>query len=420
MSQYNTANGLVNRKAEFIPPQYNFKFFKPGDKGVVKKIKRSEIPFIVDKDTQILLEGKKGNIYDANYLEGPFFEEQNILEIIEDNKNNNDIYDLNKNNVVIFDNKNNKNLKKNPNGKISIYDNGMLKKSLSSKSSEKGFIKIKKVNPKKNLDMGMEEFRDDEIRNVDNTTSIYNLMKREHTFLRVPYEKYMSKNHPNVLATLLAEIADKIYIMKIFIFLKKFEILSVHLSLYMFYHVLVLSLLCGFFTIKVIKKIWAESNYPTINFYLLYGLITHIIIWIIYRIFLLVLDNQDKIRALVRQDHYVDKIKESMDETNLNKQKDSINEKYSDLMKKIKIQTLVFYLVVTALTILCFIYLVSFFAVYTGTKSKVLKAYYISLIEIVLIKIVYGLSLGSLRIASDSNELKSLYNFVYIFDKYVS
>jgi hypothetical protein len=291
---------------------------------------------------------------------------------------------------------------------------------LSSKSSEKGFIKIKKVNPIKNMDMGMEEFRDDEIRNVDNTTSIYNLMKREHTFLRVPYEKYMSKNHPNVLATLLAEIADKIYIMKIFIFLKKFEILSVHLSLYMFYHVLVLSLLCGFFTIKVIKKIWAESNYPTINFYLLYGLITHIIIWIIYRIFLLVLDNQDKIRALVRQDHYVDKIKESMDETNLNKQKDSINEKYSDLMKKIKIQTLVFYLVVTALTILCFIYLVSFFAVYTGTKSKVLKAYYISLIEIVLIKIVYGLSLGSLRIASDSNELKSLYNFVYIFDKYVS
>ena len=109
-----------------------------------------------------------------------------------------------------------------------------------------------------------------------------------------------------------------------------------------------------------------------------------------------------------------------MDETNLNKQKEIINEKYSDLMKKIKIQTAAFYLVVIVLTALCFIYLVSFFAIYTGTKSRVLKAYYISLIEIVLIKLVYGLILGSLRIAADSNELKKLYNFVYILDKYVS
>ena len=89
-------------------------------------------------------------------------------------------------------------------------------------------------------------------------------------------------------------------------------------------------------------------------------------------------------------------------------------------MKKIKIQTAAFYLVVIVLTALCFIYLVSFFAIYTGTKSRVLKAYYISLIEIVLIKLVYGLILGSLRIAADSNELKKLYNFVYILDKYVS
>ena len=110
----------------------------------------------------------------------------------------------------------------------------------------------------------------------------------------------------------------------------------------MFYHVLVLSLICGFFTIKVIKKIWEEANYPTINFYLLYGVITHIIIWIIYRLFILVLDNQDKIRALVKQDNYVDKIKESMDETNLNKQKEIINEKYSDLMKKISFMLYLF------------------------------------------------------------------------------
>ena len=136
--------------------------------------------------------------------------------------------------------------------------------------------------------------------------------------------------------------------------------------------------------------------------------------------FILVLDNQDKIRALAKLNSDVESSKESMDENYYNEQRDQINEKYKDLMKKIKIQTAVFYLIIIPLTALCFIYLVSFFAIYTGTKGKVFKAYYISLIEIVLIKFVYGLSLGSLRIAADRNELKSLYNFVYILDKYVS
>ena len=93
------------------------------------------------------------------------------------------------------------------------------------------------------------------------------------------YEKYISKSHPNILSIFLAEILDKIYLIKIFIFLKKFELLSMHISLYLFYHILLLSLLCGFFTINVIKRIWEESNYPSINFYLLYGLISHIIIY---------------------------------------------------------------------------------------------------------------------------------------------
>ena len=96
---------------------------------------------------------------------------------------------------------------------------------------------------------------DDEIKNIDNITSIYTLIKREHTFLRMPYEKYLSKKHPNFLAIILAEILVKIYLIKIFIFLKKFEILSIQFALYIFYHILILSLLCGFFTIKTIKKI---------------------------------------------------------------------------------------------------------------------------------------------------------------------
>ena len=204
----------------------------------------------------------------------------------------------------------------------------------------------------------------------------------------------------------------------------------------MFYHILLLSLLCGFFTIKTIKKIWEDSNYPNMNFYLLYGFLANIIIWIIYRIFILLLDNQDKIRALVKL--YNDSMnqispREKMEENRElndnenynnkeidNNKQDLINEKYEDLVNKIKIQTAIFYIIILLLTGFCFIYLVSFFAIYTGTKGKVLKAYYISIIEIILIKFVYGLCLGSLRIAGEGNELKSLYNFVYYCDKYLS
>ena len=262
-------------------------------------------------------------------------------------------------------------------------------------------------------------------------------MRREHTYLRVTYEKYISKSHPNIFATFLAEILDKIYFIKIFIFLKKFDIFSIHLALYMFYHILLLSLLCAFFTVDTIKKIWEESDFPTMNFYLLYGLLSNIIVWIFYRIFCLLMDNQDKIRSLVKlhkesMNNNSSRIKmeenneiNNDNEINNNKnnnmnQQDVINEKYEELVKKIKIQTIIFYVVILLLSGLCYIYLVSFFAVYTGTKKRVLTAYYISIIEIILIKFVYGLCLASLRIAGEVNELKSLYKFVYIMDKYVS
>ena len=286
--------------------------------------------------------------------------------------------------------------------------------------------------------MTVEDYKEeDEIKNVDSITSIYNLMLREHTYLRVTYEKYIIKRHPNILATFLAEILDKIYFIRIFLFLKKFEILSIHIALYMFYHILLLSLLCGFFTIKTIKKIWEDSNYPSMNFYLLYGFLGNIIIWIIYRIFILLLDNQDRIRALVKlnQENYnvnnASRLKmgenndinnnenENNKENDINL-KDNINEKYEELLKKIKIQMIVFYIIVILITAFCFIYLVSFFGIYTGTKGKVFKIYYISIIEIILIKLVYGLCLASLRIAAEGNELKSLYKFVYYCDKYLS
>ena len=420
-------NAYSGMKAEFIPQEYNFKFFNQKDKGVVKKIKRSQIPFEINHDTKILLEGKTGIIYEDNYLEGPFYEDQNIIEIIDDVNNNNIYYNkiikyndnMNGNDITYMSNDNmmKRNTKNNKN-----EDQSKVKKRILSNniiSEEKELITIKKINPIKKEqqhDIIIENYNEDEeIKKIDDTTSIYNLMKKEHTYLRVIYEKYIAKRHPNVLSIFLAEILDKIYLIKIFIFLKKFDILSVHISLYMFCHLLLLSILCGFFTIKTIKNIWEDSNYPTLNFYLLYGFLSNIIVWIIYRIFSLMLDNQDKIRAFVKlsKDENKNKITENNDE-------DNINDKYKDLIKKIKIQIAVFYIIILLLTLLCFLYLVSFFAIYTGTKRKVFTAYYISIIEIILIKFVYGLCLASLRIASEGNELKSLYNVVCICDKYLA
>ena len=294
-----------------------------------------------------------------------------------------------------------------------------------SNTLEKDFIKIKKINPIENLKLSVVEYEDEEeTRKIDSRTSIYNLMKREHTYLRATYKLYISKRHPNILSIFLAEILDKIYFIKIFIFLKKFDILSIHISLYMFYHILLLSLLCGFFTIKTIKKIWEESNFPNMNFYLLYGFIANIIIWIIYRIFILMIDNQDRIRTLValnNENLNFNTSRDKLEDKNNNQQKEyNIDEKYEKLIKKIKIQTAVFYIIIIIVTFLCFTYLVSFFAVYTGTKKLVLQAYYISIIGIILIKFVYGLCLASLRIAAEGNEFKSLYDFVYICDKYIS
>ena len=423
---FSTNNFYKNKKAEFIPQKYNFKFFKPNDKGVVKKIQRTQIPFSVKADTKILLECKKDVIYGDDYLEGPFYEDQNIIEIIEDKNdekkiikyNNNDYNDNinNDDNSIKLKNKLNK-----KNEEVSRTKKRTITNNLNSE--EKDFITIKKINPinkaKLYNKITVEDYKEeDEIKKVDDTTSIYNLMKREHTYLRVTYEKYMAKNHPNILSIFLAEILDKIYFIKIFIFLKKFEIFSVQLALYMFYHILLLSLLCGFFTVSTIKKIWEDSNYPSMNFYLLYGFLGNLIIWAIYRIFSLMIDNQDRIRALVKLNSE-ENAKENEDD-NIDNNKETIKEKFEKLIKKIKIQTVVFYILILIITGFCFVYLVSFFAIYTGTKGKVFKAYYISIIEIILIKFVYGLCLASLRIGAEGNELKSLYKFVYTCDKYLS
>ena len=156
-----------------------------------------------------------------------------------------------------------------------------------------------------------------------------------------------------------------------------------HFILYLLYHLLLLTLICAFFTIKVIKKIWKESNFPGINFYLLYCLISNIIIWVIYKIFLCLFDIKDKVKEIVSLKNNA-KYNNEIHNDELND--DSVNTKINELKKEMKIKMIIFYAILFALSLLCFIYLVSFLGIYTGTKSKVFIAYLFSLIEIIVIK----------------------------------
>lgn len=182
-----------------------------------------------------------------------------------------------------------------------------------------------------------------------------------------------------------------------------------------------MSLLCGFFTIRVIKKIWNQDGYPGIGFYLLYGLISHIIIWIIYQIFLYILDFRDKIKEIVLLQKEL-KLQESYDyDDNIDERNDKIfKKKYSQIISHIKCIVIIFYIIIFIIIAFCSIYLICFFALYTGTRNRVIKSYFFSIIEILIIKFVYGFSLASLRVASRINKMKKVYKVVYIFDKYIS
>ena len=404
-----------NNKAEFIPPEYNFKFFKSSDKGVMKKIERSKLPFSVNPDTNYLLEARDGIDYDENYLNGPYLKTQNILIITDKNinKDTNENKDEKSNNNTL--NLNNTKIKKR---KIKLFDN-------FQDNNEKNFIEVKPMKSNlKTINNEKPDFNPEtELSLTDEGTGFFGSIKREQLLLRISYNKYSEKRHNNIYNIFLAEIFDKIYFIKTFLFLKKFDIFCVQLSLYIFYHMLLISILCSFFTVKIIKKIWEQDNFPDINFYLLYGLIANVIVWIIYQMFSCLLDFHDRIKDMITlkyeliENQYI----EEFDKDNIHDSNEGVyKEKYDELIYQIKCRISLFYVIVLLFSFFFFIYLLSFFSFYTGTKHRVLKAYYISIIEIFLIKVVYGIFLAALRYIGIINRIKCLYNFVLMLDKYLS
>ena len=405
-------NGGDIIKSEYIPSEYCSKFFKQNEKGIIKKIERSKIPFAIKHDTKYLIDKKNKE------------NENNYVILTDMNTDNNEI-----NRIIKYIKNTKKEDKYEPKTKkrINLFEDYKNKQN-SNNLKEKDLIKVKAIKPVNSPesldDMTIEDFEKENRMDVGMEDSgCLTLIRREQLFLRVEYDRYMAKKHPSNSFTFFAEFLDKIYLIKIILFIKKYDIFFVQLSLYAFCHLLLWSLLCGFFTIRVIKKIWEEDNFPDLNFYLLYGLISHIIIWMIYKIFLYILDCSDKIKefllikkGLREEDDYIDNFNDNVEEKNHK----ILIKKYNQLMRQMRLRISIFYVIMFMIIIFCTIYLISFYSIYTGTKRRVLIAYFISLFEIVIVKLIYGICLASLRLASKVNKLKSLYNLVYILDKYIS
>jgi len=128
----NTNNVIINKnqnmnddligKVEFMPMKYNFKYFKPSDKGIIKKMYKNQLPFKISPSTKYLLERKEDINYEPDYLEGPFLPSQNIIEIIDNEKLDIIDKDDNQNTKVNINNNNNNLIGNKPNTKLKLRD----------------------------------------------------------------------------------------------------------------------------------------------------------------------------------------------------------------------------------------------------------------------------------------------------------
>jgi hypothetical protein len=235
--------------------------------------------------------------------------------------------------------------------------------------------------------------------------SIIDLIEREEKLLRVEYSHALAKNNSEIIITILTEILDKIYLIKSIWLLQRYDIFSINFSLYLLWHMLLLSFLSLFYTNNTIHKIWTKEDYPNLSYYLAFGLVSSIIIFIIYKGLSLLIDNNRKINEM-----------ESTPKENTKE----IRQKFKKMMFWSKIKLIIFYVIEFVLLIIFFLYLISFCGVFSGTQSKLIESYGIALIEIVIIKIFYGLILGVLRKVSLSYEIDKLYNIVRFLDLYIS
>ena len=67
------------------------------------------------------------------------------------------------------------------------------------------------------------------------------------------------------------------------------------------------------------------------------------------------------------------------------------NKKFNNLLCSIKTGMIVYFVIQFIFAVVCLLYVTVFCAVYEGTKKKVFKTYGIALVEVLIIKILYGI-----------------------------
>ena len=396
---------------EFIPQEYVFLFFNSNEKGVIKKVEKDSVPFKVGLNTRILLEKRKNVDYNNIKSRGPFPPNQNVLVIVDDL--NDEINDY------IYDENEEINERKNSEQNNINSDNEVNRKNQKGEKFSEKYNALKKYSKRK-IQFGTSDYdpSDENYSELDfdedenHEKGFIESIKKEQRFLKKDYE-FSSKNQKssNFVIMLFTEIIDKIYITKILLFTKKFDILSVQLSIYFLCHTILLIILTLFYDIKTISKIWNTDNYPSFGYYFLYGLLACIIVWIIYKIILCLWNNNDKIKEILKLIH----VHEKYGVTN----EKMVQKRCNNLACKIKLKIAIYTIIQSLLLAFCFVYFVTFCSVYTGTKSKVFKSYVFALIEILIIKIIYGIALAVLRRFSLTKEKKTLYNVVLFMNTYL-
>ena len=362
-------------EVQFIPDEFIFLYFDNKDKGVRKKVQRNFIPFEVNQNTKVLLQKIKGVDYTNVTANGPFKSNQNIVEIEDPN----------------------------PEELITVSE-----KNSANKVNQEAIYKKKE--PKTYFINDNDELVEDKKYDVEiDDLTCFDKFKIEQRLLRKEYDIAQYKQENGFLFLMLAEILDKIYIVNIILFRQDYDIIYINLSIYLLYHVFLVNIIAMFFDIKTIQKIWSNKNYPGFGLYLGYGLASIMICWIVYIILTCLMTNKGKYNEILD-------IKKSKKKDNKMK---LVEKKYASMRRKTKIKIALYSVIQFIFIIFFTIYSVTLCAIFYGTMNKIYLTYAIALIEVLAIKILYGLVLSILRQVSLSYNKKGLYNAVLFMDNYV-
>ena len=229
-----------NFDIEFIPQEYLFLFFNQGEKNSIKKIERDNVPFKTKYNTRILLEKKKGVNYDNVTPSGPFPPGQNVLVIV-DNMDE-DINDY----LGGDDDSSEEEKRKKKKEKKSKKKEDSLEINPKPKLYKKTDYSISDYDPS---DENYSIYYLDEEDDSPHEKGFLESLKANQRFITRKYEIAAQNKNINFVELLCTEILDKIYITKILLFTKKFQIFSLQLSVYFLWFSLLYSLI-----LKQLKK----------------------------------------------------------------------------------------------------------------------------------------------------------------------